>query len=138
MSRMASRSAWCRVAVIEKLSRFVSIWVSSSWKQPGDDAMFPQQRWGGNSGSQPSNSDRWLHKGDYVRFKNVTLGYVFPESVASMARMNSLQLVLTVANAFTWVSDENLHFDPEQTISGVYNTGTPNSRTLSLGLTLGF
>ena len=138
MSRMASRSAWCRVAVIEKLSRFVSIWVSSSWKQPGDNALFPQQRWGGNSGSQPSNSDRWLHKGDYVRFKDVTLTYQFSESVANMARLSALQAHLSVSNAFTWVSDGNLHFDPEQQIDGVYRTGTPNSKTLSFGLTVGF
>jgi hypothetical protein len=41
-------------------------------------------------------------------------------------------------NGFTWVADEHLHFDPEQIVSGVYNTGTPNSRTLSLGFTVGF
>jgi hypothetical protein len=110
----------------------------NSWKQPGDDALFPQQRWGGNSGSQPSNSDRWLYKGDYVRFKDVTLTYQIPQSWAGNLRLNSLQAHLTVANAFTWVADGYLNFDPEQTISGVYNTGTPNSKTLSFGLTMGF
>ncbi len=121
------------------LPRSTSRWAwENSWKQPGDDALFPQQRWGGNSGSQPSNSDRWLSQGDYVRFKDVTVAYQFPESVANMARLASLGAHLTVANAFTWVADGNLHFDPEQTISGVYNTGTPNSKTLSFGLTMGF
>jgi hypothetical protein len=43
-----------------------------------------------------------------------------------------------VSNAYTWVAAENLHFDPEQIVSGVYNTGTPNSRTFSLGFTMGF
>lgn len=121
------------------LPRSTSRWAwENSWKQPGDDALFPQQRWGGNSGSQPSNSDRWLSQGDYVRFKDVTLTYQVPESWANMARLNSLEAHLSVANAFTWVADGNLHFDPEQTINGVYNTGTPNSKTLSFGLTVGF
>jgi len=121
------------------LPRSTSRWAwENSWKQPGDDALFPQQRWGGNSGSQPSNSDRWLHKGDYVRFRDVTLSYQIPSSWANMVRVSSMEAHLSVANAFTWVADGNLHFDPEQTVSGVYNTGTPNSKTLSFGLTLGF
>lgn len=110
----------------------------NSWKQPGDDALFPRQQWGGVSGSQPSNSDRWLHQGDYVRFRDVTLAYQFPESWANMARLNELEAHVNVSNAFTWVADEYLHIDPEQTISGVYNTGTPNSKTLSFGFTMVF
>ena len=81
---------------------------------------------------------RWLVKGDYVRFKDVTLSYRFPEDFANRLRFNSLQAHLNITNALTWVADENLHFDPEQIVSGVYNTGTPNSRTLSLGFTVGF
>jgi hypothetical protein len=88
--------------------------------------------------SQPSDADRWLDKGDYIRLKDVTVSYQFPESVASSLRFNSLQAHLNVTNAFTWVAGKDLHFDPEQIVSGVYNTGTPNSRTLSLGFTVGF
>ena len=55
-----------------------------------------------------------------------------------MARLSSLQARLNITNAWTWVADENLHFDPEQIVSGVYNTGTPNMRTFSFGFTMGF
>ena len=90
------------------------------------------------SSSQPSDASRWLYQGDYIRFKDVTLSYRFPEDWAARARLNSLQAHFNITNAFTWVADENLYFDPEQIVSGVYNTGTPNSRTFSFGLTMGF
>lgn len=108
------------------------------WRQPGDEALFPQQIWGGNSGSQPSNSDRWLYQGDYVRLKDVTLGYAVPPSWVARLGVSSASLRLTLTNYFTWVADDHLFFDPEQIVSGVYNTGTPNSKTASLGLTIGF
>ncbi|HSM04466.1 MAG TPA: SusC/RagA family TonB-linked outer membrane protein [Longimicrobiales bacterium] len=110
----------------------------NAWRQPGDQALFPRFSWGGVNSSQPSDADRWLVKGDYIRFKDVTLTYQFPQAIASSIRLSSLRAQLNVTNAWTWVADENLHFDPEQIVSGVYNTGTPNSRTFSFGLTMGF
>ena len=110
----------------------------NAWRQPGDNSLYPRFSWGGVSNSQPSNSSRWLFKGDYIRFKDVTLSYSFPESIASMARLSSLQARLNITNAWTWVADDNLRFDPEQIVSGVYNTGTPNMRTFSFGFTMGF
>lgn len=117
------------------ISRFA--W-ENRWQQPGDEALFPQQIWGGNSGSQPSNSDRFLYEGDYVRLKDVTLGYSVPSDWVSRFGMSSMNLRLTLTNYLTWVADDHLFFDPEQIVSGVYNTGTPNSKTASLGLTVGF
>ncbi len=110
----------------------------NAWRNPGDQALFPRFSWGGVNSSQPSDADRWLFKGDYIRFKDVTLSYRFPEAFANMVRLSSLQAQLNVTNAWTWVADENLRFDPEQIVSGVYNTGTPNSRTFSFGFTMGF
>jgi hypothetical protein len=121
------------------LPRSTSSWAwENSWKQPGDEALFPLQTWGGVSGSQPSDSDRWLDKGDYIRLKTVTLGYSFPQEWAARVRLSTLDAQLNLNNFYTWVAADDLHVDPEQTISGVYNTGTPNSKTISFGLIMGF
>ncbi|HKJ00864.1 MAG TPA: hypothetical protein VJ997_00375, partial [Longimicrobiales bacterium] len=121
------------------LPRSTSRWAwENRWQQPGDNALFPMVSWGGVNSSQPSDADRWLDKGDYIRLKDVSISYQFPATWANRLRFNSLQAHVNVTNAFTWVADENLHFDPEQIVSGVYNTGTPNSKTLSLGFTVGF
>jgi hypothetical protein len=79
-----------------------------------------------------------LDKGDYIRLKDVTVSYRFPTDVANRMRFSALTANLSVTNPLTWVAAPNLHFDPEQTVSGVYNTGTPNSKTLSLGFTVEF
>jgi TonB-linked SusC/RagA family outer membrane protein len=121
------------------LPRSTSEWAyENSWKQPGDNALFPQFSWGGVNSSQPSNADRWLDEGSYIRLKDVTLSYQFPLEWAARARLSSLRAHVNVVNALTWTKSGDLHFDPEQTVSGVYNTGTPNARTLSFGLTMGF
>jgi TonB-linked SusC/RagA family outer membrane protein len=110
----------------------------NSWKQPGDDALVPQQIWGGNPGSRLSNSSRWLFQGDYVRLRNVTLSYQVPEEWAGRVGLRNLRAHLNLNNYYTWVADDLLHFDPEQTISGVYNTITPISKTFTFGFTTGF
>jgi hypothetical protein len=121
------------------LPRSTSKWLyETSWRQPGDNALNPQFSWGGVNSSQPSNADRWLYEGDYIRFKDITLSYQFPEDIANRVRLGSLQAHINMSNAWTWVASETLHFDPEQTISGNYNTGTPNGRTFSFGFTMGF
>jgi TonB-linked SusC/RagA family outer membrane protein len=121
------------------LPRSTSSWAfENRWQQPGDNSKFPRISWGGVNSSQPSNADRWLDEGDYIRLKDVTLSYQFSEDIASRVRLGSLRAQFNVTNALTWVAAEDLHFDPEQIVSGVYNTGTPNSRTFSLGLIIGF
>jgi TonB-linked SusC/RagA family outer membrane protein len=110
----------------------------NAWRNPGDESLFPRWSWGGVNSSQPSNADRWLFKGDYIRLKDISVSYQFPESLANRMQFNSLTAHVNVTNGFTWVADEYLTFDPEQIVSGVYNTGTPNSKTLSLGFTVGF
>ena len=110
----------------------------NSWKQPGDNALVPQQIWGGNAGSRQSNSSRWLFQGDYIRLRNVTLTYQLPDDWAARVGLSDLRAHLNLNNFYTWVADDLLHFDPEQTISGVYNTITPISKTFSFGFTTGF
>lgn len=120
------------------LPRSTSQWAwENAWKQPGDIAKCPQQKWGGNKNSQPNNSSRYLYKGDYIRLKNVRVAYKLPESLVSKMTLGEFEVYIDLQNYWTWVADEDLQFDPEQTISGVYNTGTPNSKTISFGANIG-
>lgn len=121
------------------LPRSTSSWAwENRWQKPGDIAKVPQQIWGGNSNSQPSNSSRWLSQGDYIRLKNVRVAYKLPETFANSIRFSSVEVYINLYNYYTWVTDATLHTDPEQTFSGVSNTGTPNSKTFSIGWNFGF
>ena len=61
-----------------------------------------------------------------------------PDVISNMLKVGGMEAYINLNNYYTWVKDDNLHFDPEQVISGVYNTGTPNSKTFSFGWNLSF
>ncbi|MCO4822074.1 MAG: hypothetical protein KC469_08405, partial [Flavobacteriaceae bacterium] len=111
---------------------------NNRWTTPGQEALFPQHRWGGNQSSNQRNSDRYLFDGDFIRLKTLNLSYNLPDSITETLGMRNLQVYLDFNNIWTWVKDDALHFDPEQTISGVYNTVTPNTKSFSLGVNIDF
>ncbi|WP_268223084.1 SusC/RagA family TonB-linked outer membrane protein [Sinomicrobium oceani] len=108
------------------------------WTTPGQEALFPQFRWGGNQSSNTQYSDRYLFEGDYIRLKSLTLNYDFTSGILEKMQLSSLRVYVDMANFWTWVKDKSLYFDPEQTINGVYNTITPINKTVSVGLNIGF
>lgn len=107
------------------------------WTTPGQQALFPQFRWGGNQSSNQQDSDRYLFAGDYVRLRTLSLSYNVPSTLLSALKLRSLQLSVLMNNYWTWTKDDNLYFDPEQTISGVYDTVTPINKTVSFVLNIG-
>ncbi|OYX23235.1 MAG: SusC/RagA family TonB-linked outer membrane protein, partial [Flavobacteriales bacterium 32-35-8] len=65
------------------------------WKQPGDINVLPNPIYG-NEAQQ--GSDRWLQKGDYVRLRNLTLGYNLPSKFAEAANLKSLRIFIQGQN----------------------------------------
>ena len=119
--------------------RSTSTWAfENRWTTPGQEALFPQHRWGGNQSSNTRNSSRYLYNGDFIRLRSVNLSYSLPNSITDKLKMRSINVYMNLNNFWTWTKDDDLHFDPEQTISGVYNTVTPISKTISFGVNLGF
>ncbi|WP_176801417.1 TonB-dependent receptor [Kriegella aquimaris] len=81
------------------------------WKSPGDDAKFQQVNWNSNIkledgttiglGDPRTNTDQFLFKGDYVKFKSATLGYTVPKSTKVGSLFEGLRLYTTVENLHT-------------------------------------
>ncbi len=118
--------------------RSTSTWAfENRWTTPGQEALFPQHSWGNRSGSNTRNSSRYLFEGDFIRLRTVRLAYELPTSLISKANLSRVQVAVTANNMWTWVKDDNLHFDPEQTINGVYNTVTPIPKTWNFSLNIG-
>ncbi|MBZ5858947.1 SusC/RagA family TonB-linked outer membrane protein [Flavihumibacter profundi] len=85
---------------------------------------------GGNFG----NNTYYLFSKNYLRLKNIELGYNLPANLLSKANISNLRLFANGLNVFT--IDKMKVFDPEATAeSGVYY---PQSRTVNLGLSLTF
>lgn len=86
--------------------------------------------------SWTSTSTRFLVKGDYLRLKNITLGYNLPKSLLRKAMIDNCRVYVQAENLLTVFGQQGL--DPEQSVSGTSYFRYPAMKTLSLGINLSF
>ncbi len=106
------------------------------WKQPGDVGVNPKPVAGNASGSNEFEIDRWLQRGDYVRFKDVTLSYSLPQVALKKLHVKGLRVYVSGLNLYTW-SDVTA-FDPEAGTTGVVAAAYPFAKTVMGGIELTF
>ncbi|MCB4800121.1 TonB-dependent receptor [Neotamlana laminarinivorans] len=104
------------------------------WVEGKTDALFPQFVWGGQSGSNQANVSRWVYDGSFIRLKDLTLAYNFPEKITSLVHLSSIRMYARGTNILTWTKHKGLYIDPEQAIDGSYYGLTPAMKTVSLGI----
>lgn len=132
--------------------------LTEAWQNPGDNAKWPQVVMNvqhfydsdGNPSTDPVTygteekfiSSMYLEKGDYLKLKNLSVGYTLPVKVASKMKMQSFRVALNVTNLFTLTKFSG--YDPEVGIeqttgaSLVSYSSMPQARTYSLGLNINF
>lgn len=118
--------------------------VLNYWKKPGDVTNYVRPVYTDNvSYGNTIPSDFNMFKGDFVKLKNITLGYSLPQSLIGRSGINRIRL---------YVSGQNLAIktkypgpDPEVASNGTASAGqgsdrntAPNARTLLIGLNIGF
>ena len=74
---------------------------------------------------------KFLYKGDFIRIKNISVGYNIPKKIISKLSLQNLRLTLQVSNLFTIT--EYPGYDPEGA-TYIDAIGIPNTRTISLGV----
>lgn len=113
------------------------------WENPGDIATHPKAVVNGNKLSNKPSS-RFLEDGSYVRLRNITLGYNFPESITKKLKISNLRVYVSGDNLVTLtkfsgmdpeVSDSYGGSDPGPGISG---TKYPISKKILFGVNIGF
>jgi len=114
--------------------RSTATWLFDNRWVPGKtDALVPKFRWGGWPGSNEAANSRWLYDGSFIRMRDLTVAYQFPEQITSALRVNSLRMFFRGTNLLTFTK-EDLYLDPEQAINGLYTGQTPALKTVSIGL----
>ncbi|GAB2707874.1 SusC/RagA family TonB-linked outer membrane protein [Hymenobacter frigidus] len=89
-----------------------------------------------------ANTTRWLENGNYLRMKNIQLGYTIPKSLSSkVPSLGSVRFYVTGTNLVTFTKYTG--FDPETTGTGFYSRGVddgsyPNVRTVIGGVQVNF
>lgn len=84
------------------------------WQQPGDNVNLASPKYAQDEITTLNNSTKWLEKGDYVRLRNVTLSYSFPNETLDRTPLQSLRLYVQGQNLLTF---SKFWGDPEVGIS---------------------
>ncbi|WP_281225234.1 SusC/RagA family TonB-linked outer membrane protein [Flavobacterium aquiphilum] len=91
----------------------------------------------GTISSQWRNSDVNVVDGDYIKLRNISLGYSLPKSVANQIKMESAKFTFQVNNIWYWSAAGN-RIDPEvySVNSGTRNLPLPKTYLFGFNLTL--
>jgi TonB-dependent starch-binding outer membrane protein SusC len=115
--------------------------ILKAWKQPGDVSDFPRLFWNDVTWSQAST--RFLEKGDFVRLRNLQIGYSFSPGLISRIKLSRVRFYVQGQNLYTFTGYKGV--DPEANANGNTNIGlgVDNNRpylprTLTVGLQIGF
>lgn len=119
---------------------------NNAWRNSGDKAKYAKPIYADNvsNGSSMPISD-WIEKGDYLRLKNITLGYTFNTRNWGRAGISSLRVYASAQNLFCLTGYSGL--DPESLISandqaalqgGVDKNALPQAKVFTFGVNIGF
>ena len=111
------------------------------WQKPGDITDVPAV----NAeyiliGTQAnSHSSRFLMNGDYVKLRNITLGYTLPSSLTEKFYVSRLRVYVQADNLYTWGNKKYRGFDPASVgANGVQWWNFPQPRNVVFGVNVSF
>lgn len=113
------------------------------WQNPGDITDVPQARLNEENGQQ--DSTRYLDQADFIRLRNVTLGYTMYPEASNKLNIEKVRFYFNGVNLLTFTDYEG--YDPESTADFNGNSGVrtgvsfyspPPAKTFSLGIQVDF
>lgn len=110
-----------------------------SWSPDNTDARYPRFVSNDPNRNYSTVSDLLLEKDNFVRVKDLQLGYTLPEALTTRFKVNTLRVFVAVDNAFTFTKYSG--FDPEIGATSPLSMGIdrgvyPQSRTFRFGVDL--
>ncbi len=107
------------------------------WQKPGDVTDVPKYVY--NSANNSSSlSTRFLYKGDFIRLRNLSLGYDLKREWISGLGLSKVNVYVRGTNLLTKTFDENLPMDPEAGVNSAANADIPMSKSVTFGLNVNF
>jgi hypothetical protein len=111
---------------------FLDRWTADN---PHQDVVMPRIHSHYSYNMNKEASTWWLRNGNFIRFKNLEVGYSVPKNFARQIGLEAVRIYMLGNNLYVW--DSLKLWDPEQ---GNRNKGMnyPMSRTFTLGLEINF
>ncbi len=113
------------------------------WQKPGDVTDVPKLWLNDQTANQAST--RWLERGDFLRFRTITVGYTVAKSLLSRIGFDNARFYAQAFNPFVFTKYSGL--DPDVNTAGttqsniglgIDSRGTPQSRVVTAGVSLSF
>lgn len=113
------------------------------WQKPGDggpNSLVPKIEHVARPRQSNANSTRFMFPGDYIRLKDLVLGYNLPQSLLSKVKLDNAAVYMRGTNMWTYAFDERLRagFDPETGADGFTGLETPPIKSLIFGINVNF
>lgn len=110
------------------------------WRKPGDEKdpdMNPAFQYRNNKTCENlwTYSDKHIEKGDYIKLRDITVGYTFPKEWLRKAYIQRLRLSLQIQNSFYWAANKK-NLDPE--VASASSRGKHIPATYTLGVAVDF
>ncbi len=90
-----------------------------------------------NRTNNTANSDYWLRSGDFIKLKQVELGYTLPTNVLKKLKVSNCRFYVSGFNLLSFDKLGDLPIDPEIPEAG-FNSSYPYLSTFALGINLKF
>ncbi|MGB6092880.1 MAG: SusC/RagA family TonB-linked outer membrane protein [Moheibacter sp.] len=119
---------------------------SNYWQSPGDTDVLPKP----SSAGYEFGTDYFLEKGDYLRFRSLTVGYTFNSKLFENLPIDGVRIYVQAQNIYVWTkyfgnpivgdgSTEDFSIGADNYVSGSYSAFSyPQTRTFSFGINVNF
>jgi TonB-linked SusC/RagA family outer membrane protein len=110
------------------------------WQKPGDIATKPLPQ---NARNSFDPSTRFIDDGSFLKVRNITLAYEFPQQVISKIKLSGMTVALAMDNVYTftnfWGQDPEVSVDPGYgNLPGYAEFKYPNNRQFVINLNIRF
>lgn len=110
------------------------------WTGEGTSNTYPRLTYSDLNGNFKTPSDFWVKNADYLRLRNLSIGYSFPVKATTWLHISKLRIYLAGENLLTFTNYDG--FEPEIG-GGVFSYGVdhgiyPQARSVYAGLTVTF
>ncbi|MEX2567511.1 MAG: TonB-dependent receptor, partial [Cyclobacteriaceae bacterium] len=117
-------------------NRMISTRWRDAWSPENTDSRNPSLKF--NNPWDNSQSSYWVQEINFIKLKNIQLGYSFPEAMANRLGLQKMYLYVNGQNVFTIVSKDYEGYDPER---NTFDSGYqlyPIPRMITGGINLNF
>ncbi len=114
---------------------FLKSFYDNRWTEENPSTTYPRTYNRSNEYWVNQDNTFWIHSSDYIRLKNIELGYTLPTSLTQKVKINKLRFYVNAYNLLT-IAPDMKDYDPENTSGRGYNY--PLSKIINFGLSLSF